>query len=430
MEVTFMTMNDLTDKCRVIFATESVYEILGYTPEEAKHRSVFDFIHPAEQEAARRIYSRAALLDKATVLHTLYLLTKGGDYIRLTGRAQDAPRIRQLFKCSSRDPMYHMLEQLSPKYKMPPMDREPRAFLILNRFTCTSAIMFATDSVFDILGISSSEISDKSFYDLVHRSCRPESITCLENAKANDSLAYLRFWYQDPRVADDESDYGDGYGHYNNYDDNDYHDYEYDDYRYDGYSHERQAIRRSIEDNMPLHNRCGSSSNSAPIKHESSPSPKRRCVQHGSRRPATSYPPPTSINPSSTIPQVLDAIEAEGEPSWISRAGRHQRSSPRQFQPVEIEAVISCTSDGVGVVIRRARPPIPTAQPPRPPSDLSHALPASPYSSDHRISPSYDSYDAPEEMYTFRPLQSQHIGREGDDFDPAMEQHYGRRITR
>ncbi|KAL5612606.1 hypothetical protein BROUX41_004299 [Berkeleyomyces rouxiae] len=447
MEVTFMTMNDLTEKCRIIFATDSVQDILGYTPEEAQHRSAFDFIHPAELETARRVYSRAILLDKASVLHTLHLLDKNGNYVKCEcsftvvkdvlvsriglyehtpkseRRAHDAPRIRQLFKCSAKDPMYHMLEQLSPKYKMPPTVREPRAFLILNRFTRTLTILFATESVFDIIGLTADEITNESFYKFIHPSCLSESIGCLENAKANDSLAYLRFLYYHPRMDDDQNFQEDSYDEYS-YDDNDCHDYEYDDYRYHDYTNETHGIRRSIEDTIPMQSRNDSSSNAAPIKSESSPSPKRRRLQNTAWRSATSYPPSSAINPSSAIPEVLGAMEAEGESSWLSRPARRRRSSPRQLHSIEVEAVISCTSDGVGVVIRRARPPIPTAQPlrPPPPPGYSRDIAASPYGSDHRMSP---LYDAPDNMYTFQP---QLMPPEDSDLDPARDQY--NRITR
>ena len=96
-----------------------------------------------------------------------------------------------------------MLEHLSPKFKMPPMEREPRAALILNRFTRTLTVMFATNAVSSILGVRPDQVKGKSFYECIAENCLPEAIRCLESAKANDSIAYLRFWYRDPRREED-----------------------------------------------------------------------------------------------------------------------------------------------------------------------------------------------------------------------------------
>src|SRR5437762_3926803 len=97
-----------------------------------------------------------------------------------------------------------MLSHLSAKFKQIPesMSHEPRAALILNRFTRTLTIMYATKAIFDILGISDEEAKGRSFYECIQENCLGEAVRCLESAKANDSIAYLRFWFRDPRQPD------------------------------------------------------------------------------------------------------------------------------------------------------------------------------------------------------------------------------------
>jgi hypothetical protein len=77
--------------------------------------------------------------------------------------------------------------------------REPRAALFLNRYTRTQLIMYATGGLAEVLGITGEDLRGKSFYYCIHRNCLRDAIRCLENAKANDSIAYLRFWWRDPR---------------------------------------------------------------------------------------------------------------------------------------------------------------------------------------------------------------------------------------
>lgn len=95
-----------------------------------------------------------------------------------------------------------MLSHLSSKFSASPSqpDRhERRAAIFLNRYTRTLTVVHATDGLADILGISGKELRGKSFYYCIQENCLKDAVRCLENAKTNDSIAYLRFWYRDPR---------------------------------------------------------------------------------------------------------------------------------------------------------------------------------------------------------------------------------------
>ena len=63
--------------------------------------------------------------------------------------------------------------------------------------------MFATNAVASILGVTPDLVQDKSFWECISENCVADAINCLESAKANDSIAYLRFWSRDPRREED-----------------------------------------------------------------------------------------------------------------------------------------------------------------------------------------------------------------------------------
>ena len=234
-----------------------------------------------------------------------------------------------------------MLEHLSPKFKMPPMEREPRAALILNRFTRNLTIMYATDAVAQILGIRSDELLEKPFYECIQPNCLDEAEKCLESAKANESIAYLRFWYKDPRI--DPNDPA-------NEDEVD----EMEDEADDRSSHNGSEV--DVKD-LGLRNSCMD-------------------IDEGSN---------------------LGTRAGEGGAMNGARGPRSRRRSPQTF---ELEAVVSCTSDGLVVVLRRARPPIPDPQPPVVPAALNfeNGLFAAPWGQ-QPIEP----YISPDLLYTFRP---------------------------
>lgn len=174
---------------------------------------------------------------------------------------------------------------------------EPRAALFVNRFTRTATIMYATSGVQEILGLSPRQLVSKSFFYCIQEECLRDAVRCLEGAKANDSIAYLRFWFRNPLQEDNtEGETPD----------------------YDGYT-------------------------SAGVTADSS--------------------------------------------------GHAYHVAP---PPVELEAVVSCTSDGLVVILRRARAPIPGGPlPPQPVPAYSNGLFAAPWALEPVLSYGPTSYTQP-----------------------------------
>ena len=204
--------------------------------------------------------------------------------------------------------------------------------------------MYATNGLADVLGISAEELNGKSFYYCIQENCLQEAVRCLESAKANDSIAYLRFWFRDPR-PDDQA---------NNDQQADSHSSADED---DGGVHlgDRMMAERNdrsseqavsdhpadsaLADHQAWEPRAGSmSGNSTDMD------------MHGNEgifdQPVTSQSSTTSLSMSD-----------EGH-------GSSQGRQPRARYQIELEAVVSCTSDGLVVILRRARPLLPQlAQP-------------------------------------------------------------------
>ncbi|KAK2027664.1 hypothetical protein LX32DRAFT_592196 [Colletotrichum zoysiae] len=407
MEHTFMTIHSTEPSAAILFVSDSVFDILGYTPQEVQGKSCFDFFHPDEVPFARSIHSRGVLLDKAAVLHYVRIMSRDGQWVsceccftvvhdvlvactsiyrrgeKSDRRAAEAPQIRRLFSSSPRDPRYHMLEHLSPKFRMPSVEREPRAALILNRFTRTLTVMFATNAVSSILGVRPDQIKDKSFYECIQENCLPDAIRCLESAKANDSIAYLRFWYRDPRRPED-FDGGDDEEHQSgNSSDSDGGGVQLDD---------QLDSHMDIDDDGPQvrqenHNRPGMPSNHSSATHTATTDASGS--SNGTQQTAATSAP------------SIDGAAAQPSPP-AGRPRNRRQEPPAAF---ELEAVVSCTSDGLVVVIRKARPPIPAAHPPLVVPTYTNGLFAAPWGQ-YPIRPQVPQ----ETLYTFRPpLMPQHM---------------------
>lgn len=396
-------------------------------------RSVFDFFHPDEIPYARSIHSRGILLDKAASLHYVRVLSADGRWIsceccftvvhdvlvactsiyrqgqKSERRAIEGAQVRRIFSSSPRDPRYHMLEHLSPKFKMPPVEREPRAALILNRFTRNLTIMFATNAVASVLGLAPDQIKDKSFYRCIQERCLPDALNCLESAKANDSIAYLRFWSRDPReendfddaaVEDEDEDMGDGEAASSTSDSEEGGAAVGGQMDVDSRDNSSPEVKKEDEDmgNMRFLPSAPSASGNSSSGQGSS---AVGTASSRSGNPAGAYETPV------TGPSPPQPAAADGQPP-AGRRPRDRRPRERHALPsIELEAVVSCTSDGLVVILRRARPAIPPAHPPQvlPPWEFENGLFAAPWAQ-QPVRP----YVPPEMLYTFRaPLLPQYM---------------------
>lgn len=76
-----MSFSDLNPEATILYASQSVAEVLGYEPEDIIGRSCFDYFHPDEVPFARHVHSRGIQLDKAASLHYARIKGRDGQWI-------------------------------------------------------------------------------------------------------------------------------------------------------------------------------------------------------------------------------------------------------------------------------------------------------------------------------------------------------------
>ncbi|MCJ1387349.1 hypothetical protein MMC18_000192 [Xylographa bjoerkii] len=211
--------------------------------------------------------------------------------------------------------------------------------------------MYATNGLSDLLGISADELNGKSFYYCIQENCLQEAVKCLESAKANDSIAYLRFWFRDPRI-DYAIDHDDTMSEAHSSDDDDggvdldtRMDTDSSDYHAVS-DHSCSKSRSSAEGGARI------SQNGRAAEHRGSMEPNSRSSSGNSTDLGDNAAdfmfdePPTAHSSSSEM-----SLGSAGHLQNVS--GQPVQSRGRQ---IELEAVVSCTSDGLVVVLRGARP--------------------------------------------------------------------------
>ncbi|PGH07101.1 hypothetical protein AJ79_06379 [Helicocarpus griseus UAMH5409] len=303
----------LTPAARIKYTSGAIEDILAYNQDELVNQSLWDFLHPDELDLARQIHSQSLRHDLAAGLSYFQLKHKHGCWVGVEcvftvvydvivastsiyqrgsssqKRAVDAPVVRRLFSSSPPDPRYDMLSYMSSKFSQLPQSpsHEPRAALFLNRFTRSSNIMFATSSVAHVLGLRPADLVSKSFYYCIEECCLHEAVQCIERAKSNDTIAYLRFWFRNPLLGEDGVD---------------------------------ESADSASEDEEEEEDEVGSDDLDS------------YNVSPGSN--STTYQADLST-PNIQTPLATD-----------------------QKSRIQVEAVVSCSSDGLVVVLRRARPPV------------------------------------------------------------------------
>lgn len=368
METTFITIHDLTREARVLYSSDSIVDILGHTPDEVVGKSCWDFFHPDEIPFAKDFHSRGVKLDKAAVLAYCQIRNREGDWVGceccfsvvydvmvcctsiyrrgMTSqkRAVEAPIVRKLFSSSPKDPRYHMLSHLSAKFNLGPTQQthEPRAALFLNRFTRTLTVMYATSGIEQVIGIPSEEMKGKSFYYCIQENCLEDAVRVLETAKGNDSIAYLRFHFRDPRVRPnrDAPSASEDEG-----------------------TDEIMTDVTEDEDEGGVDVPEGSANTPPGLTTHNSTSTSGIDTDN----PSTSNDEGRTSSNESGVLRAGDArvYASSQEPSSPSANGRENL--------IELEAVVSCTSDGLVVCLRRARPMMPPSAHPQRPDQHAYA---------------------------------------------------------
>ena len=225
--MTFITLQSLTREADLLFCSDSVTDVLGYEPAELVGRSLFSLIHPEEKLKTISIWYDGLMADSASVLVYCQLQTKESGYVKCecvftvvyditvaavtlhltwnaTERRRAAIQAGDGFAGVHRDPRYSMIAHLSAKFTAHYQDyHEPRVALILNRYSRSLPIMYATHACHMLLGLNSNQIKGRSFFNCIDGSSLQEAIGVIEHAKTYNTIAYLEFLFQQPSPAND-----------------------------------------------------------------------------------------------------------------------------------------------------------------------------------------------------------------------------------
>lgn len=229
MDINFISFHDTSDDCVILYASDSVTDVLGYSPEYVIGRSAFDFLHPDEIPAIRQVHlariqaqevsaltycrykcSNGHYADVEAIFHYCYDVVIVATFIRRPeterhhARAQTALTLHiikpdgTLDLIQGSENQQRTMELQNERFNWDDIQRslEPRFAVILNRFTRALSILFVSRAAEDMVGVRSDEAVGQSFFDYVDTQDQPQLREDLEVAKSTDEFVHVCFHWR------------------------------------------------------------------------------------------------------------------------------------------------------------------------------------------------------------------------------------------
>lgn len=217
-------MHALDPSCKILYASDSITDVLGYLPSEVTNKSTFEFFHPDELPMVKNKHRDVIAMDHASVLAYVKVKNNEGEWLgcecifscvydvivaattiyrqgpRSEGRAIAVPIIHKVLQSSREKVRYEMFAHMSARFTSiaPNLLKEVRCALILNRFTQSLSILYSTHAIYDLVGLDPASMISKSFLDYLAPDCLDGAVDAINRAKENDSVAYMRFCWRNP----------------------------------------------------------------------------------------------------------------------------------------------------------------------------------------------------------------------------------------
>jgi PAS domain S-box-containing protein len=237
METNYISIYDNTANAKLVYVSESVVDVLGFTPQELIGMGGYELTHPKERAALAIVHTANVTNERMSSLSTYRSRHKNGHYVtcdiivhycydvmictnfgRVSGDSLKA-RMRtvsadEIYVISddgtiqlagawndSQQKMKNLLLNSQPwgKNDLIEHNQEPRFCLIINRYTEQSNIVFASKYSESMVGLSQVDCIGTSLYFYVHEGDAEAVMKQLSLAKSKDLITRFRFKWNNGR---------------------------------------------------------------------------------------------------------------------------------------------------------------------------------------------------------------------------------------
>ncbi|KAG0033894.1 hypothetical protein BGZ81_006915 [Podila clonocystis] len=223
----FISFHDLTPEAHFLWASSSITTCLGYEPDEIVDTPAYTVIHPDDISYVKVTHQENMMNEMVGTQIVLRFKAKDDswvpcmvifslcyDYIVTcsTVIAQTDGTIRQLTAHSaamtslvgSRQEEFARIKRHHQAFGTNTwnpngLEPEPRACMILNRFSRSLGIMYASPSCHIIFGVEPDQIVGKPFLLFIRADDLASFVEQVDLAKASNIVTHMRFWFQSPK---------------------------------------------------------------------------------------------------------------------------------------------------------------------------------------------------------------------------------------
>ncbi|KAG0263158.1 hypothetical protein DFQ27_001902 [Actinomortierella ambigua] len=226
----FISFHDLTPDANFLWASSSITDCLGFEPEEVVGIPAYSLLretssnlgniqnaHKVNVEQERvgsQVITHFICKDGSTKACTVmfsvcydYIVTcttvidASNDYAEAVSHSHAMTREQTAKKQQEFDRIQRHQEAFdkhSHSWKTDNLDPEPRACMILNRFTRSLVIMYASPSSRDLFSIDPEAIIGKPLLLFIRADDLASFVVQMDVAKSTTAVAHMRFWFQSP----------------------------------------------------------------------------------------------------------------------------------------------------------------------------------------------------------------------------------------
>ncbi|KAI7864746.1 hypothetical protein BDF14DRAFT_1143205 [Spinellus fusiger] len=234
MESNYIAIFDNTMEAAYLYVSDSVTDVLGYSPHELIGKGVYHFIHSDEIHGVHVIHRANVMNERMSVMISYRFLHRDGHYVELdtvvhycmdsiisTNYLRGQDTVHHKMRASSVDDWYNVKSDGTLHLGHPRKDKdihlresltvgnkwiknrilhsqEPRFSMILNRFTDMLDIVFISHFAKDIVSINTDDAVGKPLYMFVNKNDAKYVQAQMTLARTNDKVVRLIFdWLVD-----------------------------------------------------------------------------------------------------------------------------------------------------------------------------------------------------------------------------------------
>ncbi|KAI8357485.1 hypothetical protein B0O80DRAFT_496244 [Mortierella sp. GBAus27b] len=222
----FISFHDLTPEARFLWVSPTIYDLLGYQPEDLIGTPAYDIVLPVDIADSKTAHKENVMNDLVAtqvvvrykckdgrsihfsslfslcydfIVHCATMLDPGAEaYVQLRAHSSAMTRLVGSKKEEFERMRRHHEAFAANSWDQQAMEPEARVCLILNRFTRNLVVMYASSACDKVFHVDPDDITGKPMLLYIRADDLGPFVEQVNIIKASTAITQLRFWFQSP----------------------------------------------------------------------------------------------------------------------------------------------------------------------------------------------------------------------------------------